>query len=93
MAVHVYGRVEFFDDKDRLLDLVTHLTEIHEEVGFEMPILKIEGKWKLNQNRKKSDRSGVMRGLEELDHPKADAISKEMKLRASEEQKDTEPQF
>jgi transcriptional regulator len=30
VAVHVYGPVEFFDDADRLLDVVTRLTHLHE---------------------------------------------------------------
>src|SRR5262245_25757696 len=30
VAVHVYGPVEFFDDRDRLLEAVRHLTELHE---------------------------------------------------------------
>jgi transcriptional regulator len=75
----------FFEDRERLLGLVTHLTEIHEEpfedpwkvssapkeyiegelksiIGFEMPISKIEGKWKLSQNRSDADRAGVIQG-------------------------------
>jgi transcriptional regulator len=30
IAVHAYGPVEFFDDADRLLDVVTRLTDLHE---------------------------------------------------------------
>ncbi|MGC1447704.1 MAG: FMN-binding negative transcriptional regulator [Xanthobacteraceae bacterium] len=30
VAVHVYGAVEFFDDADRLRDIVTRLTNLHE---------------------------------------------------------------
>ncbi|QPF84154.1 FMN-binding negative transcriptional regulator [Bradyrhizobium genosp. L] len=30
VAVHAYGAVEFFEDADRLLDVVTRLTELHE---------------------------------------------------------------
>ncbi|MEN3348796.1 MAG: transcriptional regulator [Bradyrhizobium sp.] len=30
LAVHAYGAVEFFEDADRLLDVVTRLTELHE---------------------------------------------------------------
>ena len=30
-AVHAYGPVEFFDDADRLLDVVTRLTNLHEQ--------------------------------------------------------------
>ena len=33
-------------------------------VGVEIPITKIEGKWKLSQNRPKADRLGVIAGLE-----------------------------
>lgn len=33
-------------------------------VGIEIPISKIEGKWKLSQNRPKADRLGLMAGLE-----------------------------
>jgi transcriptional regulator len=29
-AVHAYGPVEFFDEEDRLLDIVTRLTDLHE---------------------------------------------------------------
>ncbi len=31
VAVHAYGQVEFFDDADRLLDVVSRLTRLHEE--------------------------------------------------------------
>lgn len=31
LAVHAHGPVEFFDDADRLLDVVTRLTDRHEE--------------------------------------------------------------
>jgi len=30
VAIHAYGPVEFFDDSDRLLDVVTRLTDLHE---------------------------------------------------------------
>jgi len=30
IAVHAYGQAEFFDDADRLLEVVTRLTTIHE---------------------------------------------------------------
>lgn len=35
-------------------------------VGLEMPIERIEGKWKASQNRSESDRAGIIKGLEEL---------------------------
>ena len=31
VAVHAYGPVEFFDDAERLLDIVTRLTNMHEK--------------------------------------------------------------
>lgn len=31
VAVHAYGPVEFFDDADRLLDVITRLTDLHEQ--------------------------------------------------------------
>lgn len=31
LAVHAYGAAEFFEDADRLLDVVTRLTELHEK--------------------------------------------------------------
>jgi len=114
VAVHAYGPVSFFDDKDRLLSLVTRLTDVHEEpfenpwkvsdapveyiesqirsiVGFEMPISKIEGKWKMNHNRSEEDRAGVIRGLGELQNPEADSVVSEMK-RLEEEEKRNAPE-
>jgi transcriptional regulator len=35
-------------------------------VGLEMSIERLEGKWKVSQNRSEQDRSGVARGLAEL---------------------------
>lgn len=32
-------------------------------VGIEIPILSIEGKWKISQNRQPADRQGVIDGL------------------------------
>jgi transcriptional regulator len=34
-------------------------------VGIEIPILKIEGKWKMSQNRPEADRAGVIAGFRE----------------------------
>ncbi len=34
-------------------------------VGIEIPILKIEGKWKMSQNRPEADRAGVITGFRE----------------------------
>ena len=86
IAVHAYGEIAFFDDPDRLRDIVTRLTERHESrratpwavsdapapyiegmlkgiVGFVLPIARLEGKWKMSQNRPLEDRVGVVTGL------------------------------
>lgn len=86
VAIHAYGTVEFFDDRERLRDVVTRLTERQETpratpwavtdapadfidimlkgiVGFAMPIARLEGKWKMSQNRPPADRAGVVDGL------------------------------
>ena len=87
VAIHAYGTVEFFDDRDRLREVVTRLTERQETpradpwavtdapadftqgmlngiVGFALPIARLEGKWKMSQNRPAEDRAGVIAGLE-----------------------------
>jgi transcriptional regulator len=33
-------------------------------VGIEMPIARLEGKWKVSQNRPAQDRQGVVAGLQ-----------------------------
>ncbi|MFJ3483962.1 FMN-binding negative transcriptional regulator [Pseudomonas sp. NPDC090202] len=86
LAVHVYGHAEVFTDAERLLAVVSGLTDKHEAaraepwavsdapsdyidamlraiVGFAIPIERIEGKRKLNQNRSAEDIAGVARGL------------------------------
>ncbi|MGC8476212.1 MAG: FMN-binding negative transcriptional regulator [Acetobacteraceae bacterium] len=86
IAVHAYGPVTFFDDAERLRDIVTRLTARHEAGraapwavsdapaafiegmlrgirGFAIPIARLEGKWKLSQNRPAADRAGVVAGL------------------------------
>ncbi len=86
VTIHAYGSVEFFNDADRLMDIVTRLTNREEGrraepwavtdapadfmqmmlrgiVGFAMPISRLEGKWKMSQNRPAEDRAGVVEGL------------------------------
>ncbi len=87
-AVHAYGPVEFFEDEERLRDVVTRLTELHEKsreqpwavtdapdafigaqlrgiVGLRLPIVRLQGKRKMSQNRPEADRIGVAAGLAE----------------------------
>ena len=98
VAIHAYGRFEFFDDRARMLDIVTRLTDQHEAkraapwavsdapadfievmlngiIGFELPITRLQGKWKMSQNRPAVDRSGVIQGLRADGRPDlADAV-------------------
>ena len=43
-------------------------------VGFEIPITRLEGKWKVSQNRDEQDATAVMQGLESLGTPEATAM-------------------
>lgn len=86
LAIHAYGRAEVFTDHQRLLALVSALTDKHESrrptpwavadapadyiekmlgaiVGFALPVSRLEGKRKLNQNRSAEDVAGVRDGL------------------------------
>jgi transcriptional regulator len=102
LAIHAYGRVEFFEDAERLRAIVTSLTQRHEGrrekpwavsdapedyiqaqlrgiVGFRLPIDRLEGKWKLSQNRPEVDRRGVIEGLEGEGGALESAIAQRMK--------------
>jgi transcriptional regulator len=107
VAVHAYGTLEFYEDADRLLALVTELTETHEAgraqpwavsdapkdyvdgmlraiVGFELPIARLEGKWKMSQNRPAADRAGTIAGLTEEGGEKAVAVAEIVAKRSRE---------
>lgn len=86
VAIHAAGPVEFFDAAERLLDVVSRLTRLHEAdrpepwavsdaptqfvdsqlrgiVGVRLPIVRLDAKRKMSQNRNEADRAGVARGL------------------------------
>ena len=44
-------------------------------VGIELPIARIEGKWKVSQNRPAEDRAGVVAGLSRGDDPAQQAMA------------------
>ena len=104
VAIHAYGRIEFFEEAARLLALVTRLTERQETpraapwlvsdapadfvraqlkgiVGFALPIGRLEGKWKMSQNRTPADRAGVCDGLAREPGPANDAVGAVMAAR------------
>jgi transcriptional regulator len=99
VAVHAYGVVEFFDEPARLLDIVTRLTDLHEQprpdpwavtdapsdfikaqlkgiVGLRMPIVRLEGKRKMSQNRNAADRTTVVEGLSVSDRSEDRAVAR-----------------
>jgi transcriptional regulator len=86
ISVQAHGRAEVFDDAERLLQLVSRLSALHEAerpqpwavsdapreyidsmlraiVGFALTIERLDGKWKLGQNRSQADQAGVREGL------------------------------
>ena len=101
LAVHVYGRAQVFTDPQRLLRVVSDLTDKHEArrpapwavsdapddyiqkmlngiVGFAIPIERLEGKRKLNQNRSAEDITGVSKGLAASQNPTDQEIARLM---------------
>ena len=44
-------------------------------VGIEIPIARLEGKWKVSQNRVSADRQGVIDGLREAGDPESLAMA------------------
>ena len=87
VAVHAYGKIEFFAEPDRLREHVTRLAQRHEAgrpnpwmpsdapadfiagmlrgiIGFRLTIARLDGKWKMNQNRPPADRIGAADGLD-----------------------------
>lgn len=101
IAVHAWGQAEVFDDGERLLQLVSRLSENHERsqarpwavsdaprdyidamlraiVGFALPIRRLEGKWKLGQNRSAADQQGVREGLSAAADPHSHELAAHM---------------
>lgn len=53
--------------------------ELRSIVGFELEISKIEGKWKLSQNRPEADKEGAKAGLKRRGRPNDLAVLERMK--------------
>ncbi len=60
-AAHEAGRVEPWSVADAPAPFVE--AQLKGIVGIEIPISRIEGKWKVSQNRPEADRRGVAEGL------------------------------
>jgi transcriptional regulator len=88
LSVHAHGRIEFFDQPERLLRHLEKLTASQEGarelpwtvgdapdayiqqllraiVGFTITIDRLEGQWKMSQNKSGSERDGVKTGMAE----------------------------
>lgn len=50
-------------------------TQLKAIVGIEIPIARLDGKWKLSQNRPAADREGVVEGLRALDNADSTALA------------------
>jgi transcriptional regulator len=61
-AVHEAGQALPWQVSDAPKDYTEQM--IRRIVGIEIPISKLQGKWKVNQNRRPADRLGVAAGLE-----------------------------
>lgn len=93
IAVHARGPVELIEEPEHLLQIVSRLSDQHENgrerpwavsdtpreyldsmlraiVGFALPIRRLEGKWKLGQNRSAADQAGVRDGLASSPSPR-----------------------
>ena len=93
IAVHARGPVELIEEPERLLQIVSRLSDRHESgraqpwaindapreyidamlraiVGFALPIRRLDGKWKLGQNRSTIDQAGVRDGLDASSNPR-----------------------
>ena len=89
-TVHAHGHARSIEEPQWLLDLVTRLTDTHEQghahpwkvddapadyvqsmlraiVGIEIAITRLEGKWKVSQNRPAADIPGIVEGLRSRD--------------------------
>jgi transcriptional regulator len=98
LAIHAYGTLSFFDDRDELRAHVSKMTDTHETprdapwavsdapadfvdgmlraiVGFKLRITRLEGKWKMSQNRPEQDVSGVIEGLTREPSEAHDAVA------------------
>jgi transcriptional regulator len=73
VARHEVSRAKPWRPEDLARDFVEKLAKAI--VAFEMPIDRIEGKFKLGQNRSQDDRVGMLEGLDAEKSPDAEALA------------------
>ncbi len=72
--VHERNRVDRWQVSDAPDDFIAQ--QMRAIVGVEIPIDRIEGKWKMSQNRSGADIDGVVKGLSESPRPDDQAVAK-----------------
>jgi transcriptional regulator len=80
-GVHEAGQALPWQVTDAPKDFTDHM--ISRIVGIEIPISRLQGKWKVSQNRKFPDRLGVAAGLESQGTERSRAMAKLVMERAT----------
>lgn len=75
--LHESGRADPWHVSDAPAEYVDGL--LKGIVGLELPIARIEGKWKMSQNRPEVDRQGTLEGLESTGDPADHAVAEIMR--------------
>jgi len=64
---------------DAPADFIAQLTRAI--VGVELPVTRVEGKWKVSQNRNEADAAGVVAGLDAIGTPASEAMGELVRTR------------
>ncbi|MEO5821232.1 MAG: FMN-binding negative transcriptional regulator [Vicinamibacteraceae bacterium] len=72
-AIHETGRERPWQVGDAPDDYVAGL--VRGIVGFEMPLTRLQGKWKVSENRNEADRAGITSGLRATVDPASSAMA------------------
>lgn len=70
--IHEAGSPVPWNVSDAPADFIKSL--LHGIIGLELPIQRLEGKWKVSQNRTETERKGVIEGLSKLNTPESLAM-------------------
>ncbi len=71
--LHESGQALPWKVSDAPVEFIAQMTR--QIVGIEVPITRILGKWKINQNRSMSDRLGVVAGLSGKGDPQSEEMA------------------
>ena len=76
-----WGKTDILNPTDRFAPKDFIAGMLKAIIGFELPIARVEGKWKMSQNRREPDRQGVIAGLEAEADPQSVAVAAIMAAR------------